>query len=80
MFKHIGIALLGAATAAMAAVAPPSTSQSAMSLLDGRFMPNRPNGKGRVNRRGKGLQAKPKKRSNRLHMGRRVRRKHRKAA
>lgn len=79
MFHHIGIALLGVAQAALAS-AMPSTSRSVMSLPDERLAPNRPKGKGRANRRGKGMQAKPKKRSNRLHMGRRVRRKHRKAA
>ena len=80
MFKHIGIALLGAATAVMQ-VAMPSMSRSAMSLpLDERFRPVRPKGKGRSNRRGKGKVSAPKKRPNRLHMSRRVRRKHRKAA
>ena len=34
----------------------------------------------RIRRRGKGPQAKPAKRSNRLHISRRTRRKHRRAA
>lgn len=41
---------------------------------------DRRRGKGQNNRRGKGLRAKPKKRSNRLTISKRVRRKHRRAA
>jgi hypothetical protein len=37
-------------------------------------------GKGQSNRRGKGLQAKARKRSNRLTISKRVRRKHRRSA
>jgi hypothetical protein len=43
-------------------------------------LPTRRGGKGRNNRRGKGIQAKPKKRPNRLTISKRVRRKHRRAA
>lgn len=76
MFKHLFLA--GLAIAAM-----PSTGLSQVELeveeLGARYVRQR-RGKGHNNRRGKGEQSKPAKRSNRLHVSKRVRRKHRRAA
>jgi hypothetical protein len=44
------------------------------------FIPREKRGKGQRNRRGKGKVSRPKSKPNRLHISKRVRRKHRRAA
>lgn len=79
-FAH-QVALLGAMIAGAAAPMTINAADAGPSLD-----PVRPDfyrqrkGKGQNNRRGKGKASPPKSRPNRLHMSKRVRRKHRRAA
>jgi hypothetical protein len=59
-----------------------AAAQSAPRAADfgGAFIPREKRGKGQRNRRGKGKVSRPKSKPNRLHISKRVRRKHRRAA
>jgi hypothetical protein len=74
----LGVAL--AAVAASAATMPITESQQNDLGMGIRPAKRGKRGKGQNNRRGKGAVARAKKRSNRITIGKRVRRKHRRAA
>jgi hypothetical protein len=67
------------AIAAGLATAPMAMHDANALPESGGFLRER-RGKGRNNKRGKGLQARPRKHSNRVTISKRVRRKHRRAA
>lgn len=73
----LALAVCSVAVSAMTATMPPMAQPGPG--MGGDFTPSRKRGKGRNIRRGTGAQARPKKRSNRRIISKRVRRKHRRA-
>jgi hypothetical protein len=69
---------VGIVSAAMSAPSAQNYTPGQTGLLGKRFKHHR--GKGKNNRRGTGVQAKPRQRPNMNHVSRRVKRKHRRAA
>lgn len=74
------IAAMAAASAATAASMTVANEVNPLRVPDLDFFPREKRGKGQNNRRGKGKSNPPKKRSNRLLISKRVRRKHRRRA
>jgi hypothetical protein len=72
--------MMAVAAYALAGSAGPTASHAADFVPDMDFYPRPRRGKGQSNKRGKGKRSPPKQRPNRLHMSKRVRRKHRRAA
>lgn len=76
---NIGSAMFAlAAAAVISGVAAPHAGMAG--AVDTATLGGRHKGKGRNNRRGKGAQAKQRKRPNMQHVAKRVRRKHRRQA
>lgn len=81
MFKHIGLALMSAASMIAGAATIPAQAQNEIMKLGSELQKHRRHkGKGQNNRRGKGKVSRPAKRRNLVTHGKRVRRKHRRAA